>query len=141
MSYHNFVEKENTDTEYGSAKDTLSSDKSGQEEVLTTTATRVTRNARINVPGLPKSRRQQNYGALQTVIPTLSDFGLLVLSPEDYEQYPEDHCGEEMGHSARFYKVYLSEAGRYNAEIVEGWKDNLDVLLVFVSIFVLRYLY
>jgi hypothetical protein len=57
-----------------------------------------------------------------------------VFNADDYEQkYPEDAFGEEMGPNARFYRVYLDESTKYNAEMVESWRDDLDLLLVFVS--------
>jgi hypothetical protein len=57
-----------------------------------------------------------------------------VFNADDYEQkYPKDACGEEMGPNARFYRVYLDESAKYIAEMVDGWRDGLDRLLVFVS--------
>lgn len=38
-----------------------------------------------------------------------------------------------MGPQARVWKTYLDEAEAYDLERVEGWKDTVDVLLVFVS--------
>ena len=55
-------------------------------------------------------------------------------SPFDYEQkYSEDdeYC-MEMGPNARFWRVYLDEGQIHDTELIEGWRDTLDVLLVFV---------
>lgn len=53
---------------------------------------------------------------------------------DDYEQkYPADAYGEEMGPSARVWRMYLDEAQKADTELVEGWRDTTDVLLVFVS--------
>ena len=54
----------------------------------------------------------------------------------DYEQkYDEDEYCKEMAPNARFWRVYLDEAHIYDAEMIEGWRDTLDVLLVFVRSF------
>ncbi len=54
--------------------------------------------------------------------------------PFDYEQkFPEDKKYEEMGPMARVWRTYLEECGPFDLEMVEGWRDALDVLLVFVS--------
>ncbi len=34
---------------------------------------------------------------------------------------------------ARVWRTYLEESGIFDLEMVEGWRDGLDVLLVFVS--------
>ena len=39
-----------------------------------------------------------------------------------------------MGPNARVFKVYLDEATNYTNEVVENWRESLDVLLVFVSL-------
>uniref|UniRef100_D8PUG2 DUF6535 domain-containing protein n=1 Tax=Schizophyllum commune (strain H4-8 / FGSC 9210) TaxID=578458 RepID=D8PUG2_SCHCM len=50
----------------------------------------------------------------------------------DYEQkYEADEYGEELGPHARFWRVLLDEARVYDHDMVEGWRDTLDVLLVF----------
>ena len=57
-------------------------------------------------------------------------------NPFDYEQkYDEDEYCKEMAPNARFWRVYLDEAHIYDAEMIEGWRDTLDVLLVFVRSF------
>jgi hypothetical protein len=38
-----------------------------------------------------------------------------------------------MGPNARFFRVYLDESAKYNMEMVDSWRDDLDLLLVFVS--------
>ncbi|KAL1748726.1 hypothetical protein HDZ31DRAFT_29045, partial [Schizophyllum fasciatum] len=54
----------------------------------------------------------------------------------DYQQkYAEDAYDEEMGPSARFWHVLLDEARIFDMEMVEGWRDTLDVLLVFAGLF------
>ncbi|KAL1671472.1 hypothetical protein EV122DRAFT_179364, partial [Schizophyllum commune] len=53
-------------------------------------------------------------------------------SSYDYEEkYDEDAYGEELGPNARFWHVLLDEGRVYDADMVEGWRDTLDVLLVF----------
>ncbi len=54
--------------------------------------------------------------------------------PFDYEQkFPEDKRYEEMGPMARVWRTFLEECGPFDLEMAEGWRDALDVLLVFVS--------
>ncbi|PBK69546.1 hypothetical protein ARMSODRAFT_957220, partial [Armillaria solidipes] len=54
--------------------------------------------------------------------------------PFDYEQkLPEDKQYEELGPAARVWRTYLEECALFDREMVEGWKDGLDVLLVFDS--------
>ncbi|KAL1757541.1 hypothetical protein FB107DRAFT_209098 [Schizophyllum commune] len=54
------------------------------------------------------------------------------VNPFDYEQkYEEDDYGDELGSNARFWRVLLDEGQAYDAEMIEGWRDTLDVLLVF----------
>ncbi|SJL03725.1 uncharacterized protein ARMOST_07082 [Armillaria ostoyae] len=56
--------------------------------------------------------------------------------PFDYEQkFPEDKRHEEMGPMARVWRTYLEECGPFDLEMVEGWRDALDVLLVFAGLF------
>ena len=53
----------------------------------------------------------------------------------DYNNlYPEDQYMEEMNDNARVWRVYLDEADRTDAELVDIWKATLDTLLIFVSI-------
>ncbi len=54
--------------------------------------------------------------------------------PFNYEEkFPEDKEHEELGPTARVWRTYLEECTAYDIERVEGWRDGLDVLLVFVS--------
>ncbi len=59
--------------------------------------------------------------------------------PFDYEKkFIEDKRGEELGSAARVWRTYLEECVASDGEMVEGWRDGLDVLLVFVSTIVLE---
>ncbi|KAK0457172.1 uncharacterized protein EV420DRAFT_1335897, partial [Desarmillaria tabescens] len=54
----------------------------------------------------------------------------------DYEQrFPEDKQYEELGPLARVWRTYLEECAKFDAEMAEGWRDGLDVLLVFAGLF------
>ncbi len=54
--------------------------------------------------------------------------------PFNYEEkFPDDKEHEEFGPTARVWRTYLEECLAYDMERVEGWRDGLDVLLVFVS--------
>ncbi|KAK0436780.1 hypothetical protein EV421DRAFT_1715721, partial [Armillaria borealis] len=53
-----------------------------------------------------------------------------------YERkYPEDEKHEELGPFARFWRTYLDECAVFDAEMIEDWRDRLDVLLVFAGLF------
>ncbi len=59
--------------------------------------------------------------------------------PFDYEKkFAEDKRCEELGSAARVWRTYLEECAASDGEMVEGWRDGLDVLLVFVSTIVLE---
>ncbi|SJL16763.1 uncharacterized protein ARMOST_20292 [Armillaria ostoyae] len=56
--------------------------------------------------------------------------------PFDYEQrFPEDKRYEELGPLARVWRTYLEECGAFDIEMLEGWRDGLDVLLIFAGLF------
>ncbi|KAL1729297.1 hypothetical protein EV714DRAFT_213090 [Schizophyllum commune] len=40
-----------------------------------------------------------------------------------------------MGPNACFWRVYLDEGQIHDTELIEGWRDTLDVLLVFAGLF------
>ncbi|KAL1690006.1 hypothetical protein GGG16DRAFT_56631 [Schizophyllum commune] len=75
--------------------------------------------------------RRSFFGMKQSVLPQAK-----AANPFDYEQkYDEDEYCKEMAPNARFWRVYLDEAHIYDAEMIEGWRDTLDVLLVFAGLF------
>ncbi len=52
----------------------------------------------------------------------------------DYEdKYAPDEEYKEMGPKARVWLTYLDESKKIEDRRVEEWRDNLDVVLVFVS--------
>jgi hypothetical protein len=56
--------------------------------------------------------------------------------PSDYYQkYNDNEWGQEWAPYARVWRVYLDEAQIYDLEMTEGWKDTLDVFLVFAGLF------
>ncbi|TFY62200.1 hypothetical protein EVG20_g6786 [Dentipellis fragilis] len=58
------------------------------------------------------------------------------LNPDNYEQkYPADELGKCLDDNARVWKVYLDEAKMMDDDMVEAWKDTVDVLLVFAGLF------
>jgi hypothetical protein len=62
----------------------------------------------------------------------------LILGSRNYDytqKYPPDDLGKEAGENARVWKVYLDEAEAFDDEMLKGFRDTLDALLVFVSIF------
>ncbi|KAL1690614.1 hypothetical protein GGG16DRAFT_55262 [Schizophyllum commune] len=57
-------------------------------------------------------------------------------SDVDYERkYAPDPYGEEIGDSARVWRVYVDESQKVDAEMVDGLNGTLDVLLVFAGLF------
>ncbi|KAF8999546.1 hypothetical protein BDZ89DRAFT_920664, partial [Hymenopellis radicata] len=50
-------------------------------------------------------------------------------------QIPEDAPFQEMGEMAKVWKMFLEEYMKYDTEMVEDWRDGLDVLLVFAGLF------
>ncbi|KAF5352302.1 hypothetical protein D9758_011922 [Tetrapyrgos nigripes] len=54
----------------------------------------------------------------------------------DYTQkYPPDELGKEASENARVWKVYLDEAEAFDDEMLRGFRDTLDSLLVFAALF------
>lgn len=49
------------------------------------------------------------------------------------EKYPEDAIYEEVSSNARVWRTYEDESRIHDANMVEESRDNVDVLLVFVS--------
>ncbi|KAG6917151.1 hypothetical protein DXG01_003664 [Tephrocybe rancida] len=50
-------------------------------------------------------------------------------------KYPRDKRGEEHRENARVWNVYLDEAEIYDAEMIQGFRNVLDGLLVFAALF------
>ncbi|KAA1466001.1 hypothetical protein DENSPDRAFT_855845 [Dentipellis sp. KUC8613] len=50
-------------------------------------------------------------------------------------KYPADEMGEELGPNARVWRVYLDEAEAFDKDMIDSWKDTIDVLLVFAGLF------
>ncbi|TFK98412.1 hypothetical protein BDV98DRAFT_494585, partial [Pterulicium gracile] len=54
----------------------------------------------------------------------------------DYDQkYPSDEQDMAMEPNARFWRVYLDEAGQFDSNMAENFKDTVDVILVFAGLF------
>ncbi|KAH8823651.1 hypothetical protein DL96DRAFT_1468532, partial [Flagelloscypha sp. PMI_526] len=51
------------------------------------------------------------------------------------EKYPEDAPGQELGEDARVFKVYNDLAEEYDRDMIRGFRDTLDSLLIFASLF------
>lgn len=48
------------------------------------------------------------------------------------EKYAPDPLNDEIKENARVWRVYLDEAESYDDEMLRGFKDTIDSLLVFV---------
>ena len=58
------------------------------------------------------------------------------LAVSDYSDiYPEDPYGAEAGENARVWRVYLDESGQFDDDMLQGFRDSLDVHLIFVRCF------
>ncbi|KAL1692437.1 hypothetical protein GGG16DRAFT_90073 [Schizophyllum commune] len=54
----------------------------------------------------------------------------------DYrDMYPEDPYAAEIGENARVWRVYLDESGQFDDDMIKGFRDTLDVHLVFAALF------
>ncbi|KAG6885410.1 hypothetical protein C0993_002143 [Termitomyces sp. T159_Od127] len=54
----------------------------------------------------------------------------------DYEaKYQRDKQGDEATENARVWNVYLDEAESYDMDMVQGFRNNIDGLLVFAALF------
>ncbi|KAK0200825.1 hypothetical protein DFS33DRAFT_1265535, partial [Desarmillaria ectypa] len=83
-----------------------------------------------------KAQPQTRGRSTPSVIIFLANAALQGHDPSDYEQkYSEDAKGEEMGPFARIWRTYLDECAIFDAEMVEDWRDGLDVLLIFAGLF------
>ncbi|KAG6915502.1 hypothetical protein DXG01_011179 [Tephrocybe rancida] len=50
-------------------------------------------------------------------------------------KYPRDKRGEEHEENARVWNVYLDEAELYDTEMIQGFRNIIDGLLVFAALF------
>ncbi|KAF9026212.1 hypothetical protein BDZ89DRAFT_890370, partial [Hymenopellis radicata] len=58
------------------------------------------------------------------------------LDPFDYEQkYAPDSEFKEMSERSRFFQTYMDESTKFDVDMVENWRDGLDMLLVFAALF------
>ncbi|KAK0446719.1 hypothetical protein EV421DRAFT_2017668 [Armillaria borealis] len=82
------------------------------------------------------SRRRRRKSRRKTMGIHRPEYVVRGSDPFDYEQkFPEDKRYEEMGPTARVWRTFLEECGPFDLEMVEGWRDALDVLLVFAGLF------
>ncbi|SJK98039.1 uncharacterized protein ARMOST_01295 [Armillaria ostoyae] len=82
------------------------------------------------------SQRRRRKSRRKTMGMHRPDYIIRGSDPFDYEQkFPEDKQYEELGPLARVWRTYLEECVPFDIEMVEGWRDGLDVLLVFAGLF------
>ncbi|KAH7096509.1 hypothetical protein BKA62DRAFT_624918, partial [Auriculariales sp. MPI-PUGE-AT-0066] len=54
----------------------------------------------------------------------------------EYEKrYPPDRYGEELGRNARLFRIYHDRVTEKDEDLVQGWHETLNVLLVFAGLF------
>ncbi|KAJ3963722.1 hypothetical protein EV361DRAFT_813092, partial [Lentinula raphanica] len=51
------------------------------------------------------------------------------------EKYGCDLPGQELSDNARIWKVYLDEADSQNDDLIKGFKDSMDAVLIFAAFF------
>ncbi|KAH8806813.1 hypothetical protein DL96DRAFT_1822167, partial [Flagelloscypha sp. PMI_526] len=89
----------------------------------------------VSVP-LPEEINQEEARRLFGVLSQIDSVKTTGGKTYNYEEkYPEDAPGDELGANARVFKVYNDEAERYDADMIRGFRDSLDGLLVFASLF------
>jgi hypothetical protein len=49
-----------------------------------------------------------------------------------YKHYAEDRPGEELAETARVWQIYGDEAREIDKEMIDEYKESIDILLVFV---------
>ncbi|KAK0476770.1 hypothetical protein IW261DRAFT_1367571, partial [Armillaria novae-zelandiae] len=82
------------------------------------------------------SQRRRRKSRRRTMGVERTEYIIKGSDPFNYEQkFPEDKRHEEMGPNARVWRTYLEECATFDIEMVEGWRDGLDVLLVFAGLF------
>ncbi|KAH8794371.1 hypothetical protein DL96DRAFT_1513527, partial [Flagelloscypha sp. PMI_526] len=115
-----------------SIKDELSAEKSSKSNPVLPASSKDT----VLSVHLPENVRQEEarrlFGVLSQVDSVKSTGGK---SYNYEEKYPEDAPGEELGADGRIFKVYNDEAEKYDADMIRGFRDSLDGLLVFASLF------
>ncbi|KAJ3710102.1 hypothetical protein C8R42DRAFT_548748, partial [Lentinula raphanica] len=52
-----------------------------------------------------------------------------------WEKYAADSVGQQLAENARVWKVYLDEADKKDGELMQGFKDTIDALLIFAALF------
>ncbi|KAK7440414.1 hypothetical protein VKT23_017052 [Stygiomarasmius scandens] len=75
-------------------------------------------------------KKEENRG----ILPNLSRYQSSYTGNRDYDyekKYPSDPYGAEAGEDARVWKVYLDEAEAYDDEMLKGFRDTINSLLVF----------
>ncbi|TFY74102.1 hypothetical protein EWM64_g9909 [Hericium alpestre] len=103
----------------GLPQDTSSDSEIDNEPILTVSEAHANKRTKGRYFGMPKNRLAPVY-----------------LQPDDYEQkykYPPDDINEALGPDARVWRMYLDEAQAFDSNMIEGWKDMINVLLVFMS--------
>ncbi|KAF5333022.1 hypothetical protein D9758_017230 [Tetrapyrgos nigripes] len=68
----------------------------------------------------------------------ITEYQSLYTGTRDYDytrKYPQDELGKEASENARVWKVYLDEAETFDDEMLKGFRDTLDALLVFAALF------
>ncbi|KAG6887542.1 hypothetical protein C0992_011862 [Termitomyces sp. T32_za158] len=68
-------------------------------------------------------------------IPNLGSAVISVENINSYTIYSPDKPGEEAAENARVWNVYLDEAHEYDMDMIQGFRNIIDGLLVFAALF------
>ncbi|CAE6423775.1 unnamed protein product, partial [Rhizoctonia solani] len=72
-----------------------------------------------------RAKRTQGQPTAQNPVPCYTTDG-----PQEF-----DEDGKELGPDAQVWKTYVREADQVDRELVEGWNNSMDVILIFAALF------
>ncbi|KAK7445076.1 hypothetical protein VKT23_014938 [Stygiomarasmius scandens] len=85
-----------------------------------------------------RSGNPAGKGENRGILPNMPGYQSSYTGNRDYDyekKYPPDPYGQEIGEDARIWKVYLDEAEAYDDEMLKGFRETINSLLVFAALF------
>ncbi|KIK56857.1 hypothetical protein GYMLUDRAFT_775099 [Collybiopsis luxurians FD-317 M1] len=86
----------------------------------------------MHAPEIPTKQKRDNEESRFFGIPQYQSFYTGTRTYNYSEKYAPDPLGQEIKENARVWKVYLDEAESYDDEMLKGFKDTIDSLLIFL---------
>jgi hypothetical protein len=124
--------QEHTSVDINTAHDTGNAQEGDQPNIAGHQSTPQAQQAQIPLPDAQKRKTEEPGSRLMGISAYQSPYS--GNRSYDYEKkYEPDPVGKEMDLNARVWKVYLDETEEYDDEMLRGFKDTIDSLLVFVS--------